>query len=220
MYRYVYIYIYRCRNLINFSYCIFILIYFIYVYNLCSDEPDTNCCRGCASENQTEKTQLRGSGVRGWLGGWVGGWMGGWVVGWVRVFLISRSVRSRMFPAWPRMLPSCAPQVPPMSLVCRPQVLRMFQHVPCERFACSLLHPHVLPYVPACSRVFPACSPHDLCILHACSPHVPCMFPACARMFPACARVFPTCSQHVPRIFPPCSLHVPFLFFEPRQVFG
>ena len=152
--------------------------------------------------------------------GWLGGWMDGWVVGWVRVFLISRSVRSRMFPAWPRMLPSCAPQVPPMSLVCRPQVLRMFQHVPCERFACSLLHPHVLPYVPACSRVFPACSPHDLCILHACSPHVPCMFPACARMFPACARVFPTCSQHVPRIFPPCSLHVPFLFFEPRQVFG
>ena len=127
--------------------------------------------------------------------------MGGWVVGWVRVFLISRSVRSRMFPAWPRMLPSCAPQVPPMSLVCRPQVLRMFLHVPCERFACSLLHPHVLPYVPACSRVFPACSPHDLCILHACSPHVPCMFPACARVFPAC-------SQHVPRMFPACSLYV------------
>ena len=67
--------------------------------------------------------------------------------------------RSRMFPAWPRMLPSCAPQVPPMSLVCRPQVLRMFPHVPCERFACSLLHPHVIPYVPACSRVFTANSP-------------------------------------------------------------
>ena len=32
MYRYVYIYIYRCRNLINFSYCIFFLIYFIYMF--------------------------------------------------------------------------------------------------------------------------------------------------------------------------------------------
>jgi hypothetical protein len=100
-----------------------------------------------------------------------------------------------------QLLPSCASQVPPMSLVCRPQVLCMFPHVPCERFACSLLHPHVLPYVPACSRVFPACSPHDFCILHACSPHVP-------SMFPACARVFPACSQHVPRMFPACSLYV------------
>ena len=161
MYIYIYIYTYRCRNLTHFSYCIFILIYLIYVYNLCSDEPDTNCCRGCASENQTEKTQLRGSGVRGWLGGWVGGWMGGWVGGWlgacIPYFTLSPlPYVSRMAPHASIVRPSGSP------------------HVPC-------VSPAGPPYVPACSlralRVFLA-SP-------ACPPVCSRMFPRVPRMFPA-----------------------------------